>query len=79
MTRQRANRELLEHLILLVEKHPDQRFGQLLQNAGFLDALDFGAYVPGWGGPAWKNEFYLEPQELLKRVQETLKQRSNNG
>lgn len=64
MTRQETNRELVEHLILLIEEHPDQRFSQILQNYGFIST---GPYVPG-ESPPWINEFYGEPHKILERV-----------
>lgn len=62
MDRQEMNRALVRHLAALVEAYPDQRFGQLLQNHGFIHRYDDGP---------WQNEFYLEPDDLLKRVRAT--------
>lgn len=61
MTRQEANRELVDILSELVEKHPDMRFGQLLEYASIVRTRHLG---PG----DWQNEFYMEPQKLLERV-----------
>lgn len=37
MTRQEANKKILEKLSELVEKYPDQRFGQLLVNTNIVE------------------------------------------
>ena len=34
--RQEANRELIENLAVYVEKYPDLRFGQILEDFGFV-------------------------------------------
>jgi hypothetical protein len=64
--RRDATIELVQILAWLVAEHPEQRFGQLLQNYGFVSFYDESDPY------AWNNEFYLEPVELLKRVQEKL-------
>jgi len=67
--RQQATLELLRLLQELVHDNPTMRFGQILQNYGFVKAER----------PAnpeqrisWQNEFYVEPVALLKRVKEKL-------
>lgn len=65
MTRQQANAELADILTYIIELNPDMRFGQILQNYGFIIRDDDGS---------WSNGFYLEPQILLKRVRESLEQ-----
>jgi len=37
MTRQEANRKILEKIALIVEREPDWRFHQILQNIGVED------------------------------------------
>jgi len=37
MTRQEANRKILEKIALIVEQEPDWRFHQILQNIGVED------------------------------------------
>ena len=70
--RQDANRELVRLLSEWVEKYPDMRFGQILRNAGFVyeDALsDYDHYDGEYHSLfVWRDEFTLEPTELLKRV-----------
>ena len=58
MNREQNNQHLIEILQYLVIKYPDQRFGQILRNYGFIQQE----------GHEWKNEFYLESDELYKRV-----------
>lgn len=62
MTRQAANYEILNILYAIVEKHPDWRFHQILQNLDVnirdvktLRCLD---------------QFYEESEETLKRVKQ---------
>lgn len=70
-----ANMELLTILMGLVSNHPEQRFSQILRNYGFVretrpvnpESLESQHVVD------WCNEFYAEPQEVLKRVKERLK------
>jgi len=69
MTRLESNRDILNLLEYLIEKYPDQRFSQILQN--------FGLIKPN--RPAnpenridWQNEFYMEPDELLKRIKQRI-------
>lgn len=68
--RREATIELLRILGRLVAKHPELRFSQILQTYGFVKP----------NRPAnpeqridWQNEFYMEPVELLKRVQERVR------
>lgn len=64
MDRQTANLKLVEVLTKLIEKNPDQRFGQLLRNYGFILETDVLSHV------LWVNEFNLEPDVLLTRVKD---------
>lgn len=63
MTRQEANKEILTTLTNAMHLYPDARFGQILQ---FLNITiskinnDFNTY--------WVDEYYLESEELLKRM-----------
>jgi len=63
-SRQKANRELVKILHAYVEAQPDVRFSQLLRNLDMVEE-DRGkdGLVLGW-----KNEFYREPEDILKRV-----------
>lgn len=68
--RKEATLTLLHLLSKIIMEHPEQRFSQILQNYGFVKP----------NRPAnpdqridWQNEFYTEPQEIIKRVQERLK------
>lgn len=71
--RQEANHELIEILTAQVKARPSERFGQILRNCGFIkENMKFhetGNFYPD----GWSNEFNTEPQEILKRVKETLK------
>lgn len=67
MDRQSANARLVTILADAVIRYPDQRFGQLLRNLGFVLET---AHLPN--AKMWSNEFYMEPQELLKRVEKEL-------
>lgn len=73
MTREQANNELIHELIQLVNKHPDLRFGQILQNFNFVETKEVNETVDSGRKSFslyWKDEFYLESTDLLKRVVE---------
>jgi hypothetical protein len=61
MTRLEANRLIILILEQYIEEYPDTRFSQALLNLGV---------VVDWGGDerAWEDDFYLESEELLKRI-----------
>ena len=61
MSRRSVNRLIVAELREIVEAHPDLRFGQILNVFGFVDSLPEGR---------WRDEFYLESSELLKRIRE---------
>lgn len=69
MTRLEANVELSTILNDLMLKNPDLRFSQILYAYGFVKPNR----PTKDAGEAWQNEFYLEPEEVLKRVKERLK------
>ncbi len=60
------NFELLDMLAGLMIKNPMLRFGQILQ------AYEFVLTEAGPDETHWKNEFYLEPDKLLERVEKKL-------
>ena len=60
MTRKKANIRILIKLMEEVMRHPDWRFGQLLYNVEAVSqSTDVGA---------WKDEHFLESEDLLKRI-----------
>lgn len=63
MTRQEANKEILKLLSKAVEEQSDVRFGQLLRNMEVIREIRIDG-VPEY----WANEFYAEPQYILKRM-----------
>jgi hypothetical protein len=70
MNRQEANiklKDLLEYLIL---KYPDLRFSQILDIAGFVKPQ---RPTKDRGRISWQNEFNMEPEELLERVERRIK------
>lgn len=67
--RQEANRELVNILRAQIEARPTERLGQILRNCGFIQAEP----VYNLGGSIWKNHFMEEPQAMLARVKETLR------
>ncbi len=71
MLRQEANRKLIEILKAEVESQPTIRFGQLLRNIGVI----IDTIPEGYNTPIWQNHFYEEPDDMLARVKNTLKQR----
>lgn len=61
-----ANFELLGILSQHLVENPQIRFGQALRNLGFVkESIGMG------GDSIWRDEFSVEPTELLKRVKET--------
>jgi hypothetical protein len=62
MTRQAANYEILNKLYAIVEKHPDWRFHQILQNLdiNLRDVATLRCF----------DQFYEESEETLKRVKQ---------
>lgn len=60
-SRARANLALVQNLHDLIEKNPHLRFGQVLSAYGFVSSDSSGR---------WQDEFFLEPEETLKRVEE---------
>ena len=68
--RKEANLKLLEHLKYLMDNNPSMRFGQILQNFGFIKAE---RPAKPEQRISWQNEFYVEPQEVLERVERHVK------
>ena len=66
--RQMANKELANILLKLIETNPTQRFSQILVNHGFVKPNR----PTKDKGDNWQNEFYEEPQKILKRVKERI-------
>ena len=71
-TRQEQNRQIVQLMQTLVESYPDLRFGQILQNFGFVDVLELHKHVMEFSGNVWTDEFYKEPEVILKRVKEAI-------
>ncbi|RLC02001.1 MAG: hypothetical protein DRI57_30500 [Deltaproteobacteria bacterium] len=64
-TKQRIedNKKLLSALTHYMEKNSGYRFSQALFNFGFVTGL-----IEDGKCTAWKNEFSIEPGEILKRL-----------
>lgn len=76
--RQQANRDIISHLSILVESHPELRFGQIL---AMLDIIQYktvnkigvlGSHVTEPVDP-----FHEEPVITLQRVENKVKQIRN--
>lgn len=65
MNRQNANRKILAILQGMIEAHPDQRFVQLLAN---LDVIEADRDSTGFQVVGYKDFYYMESDETLKRV-----------
>lgn len=63
--RQEANRQILAVLANYIESYPDIRFSQALSNLGIVK--QGGDYSVG---SYWRDEYYVEPYEILKRLGE---------
>jgi hypothetical protein len=57
------NKRLLSALSHYIEKNPAYRFSQLLFNFGFVTGL-----LENEECEVWKNEFSIEPGDILKRL-----------
>ena len=78
-TRYENNKKLVKILESLVESFPGQRMGQILRNFGFVmdDIKVYDENGNPTGSNHWRNEFMVEPDELLKRVTKTIEEFSN--
>ena len=68
--RHSSNLALVEILAAAIEKHPDMRFSQILLGFGFVLNQPMGSSQ----NMVWKDEYYLESSELLKRVKQLAEQ-----
>ena len=59
MTRQEANRKIIEFLSQMVERYPDWRFGQILMNSNALQQIDLGKV---------RDPFYDESTDTLNNI-----------
>lgn len=66
MNRLNANRQIVGLLAALVETYPDMRFTQILANA---DVLKYDPHSSGI--KVIRDEYYLEPAELLERIKKS--------
>lgn len=64
MTRQEANRKILELLAAEVEKHPDLRFNQIIVNKN-ITKTESGSYYQQTHNTV---DYYEEPMVTLERV-----------
>lgn len=76
--RKKSNQELLRIFSEYLEMYPDIRFSQALRN--LIKEIDINAAnseAPKYEFPnfIWQNEFNLESEDLLKRVQEEIGER----
>jgi len=74
LVRQAYNEMLLEHLRQIIAKNPSQRFGQILRNYGFVrHERPVKQETADEQQMHWKDEFYLESEALLERVERSVK------
>ena len=64
MTRQEANNEILQRLALEIVRYPDLRFSQILVNLNIVEKATYSNINVN----LWEDEFYTEPQDILKRM-----------
>lgn len=78
MTRQEANLQLVTILQEIIQNNPDLRFSQILYNFHFVHKLrPVNPQTLEEYSYQWQNEFYLESERLLKRVQEKVDDTKN--
>lgn len=68
-SRQAVNQELVDVLQYLVETYPDLRFSQIMNIWGFVKEE---RPARSELSISWQNEFYTEPNVILKRVKQRL-------
>lgn len=72
--RQQANRDIISHLSILVESHPELRFGQIL---AMLDIIQYKTVIKIGGLGSHVTEtvdpFHEEPVITLQRVENKVK------
>lgn len=67
--RQQYNRVLVQVLSDYIEKYPDIRFSQALDNIGLVQGRLLKQFpAQGQDLMIWDNEYNLEPDKLLERV-----------
>jgi len=72
--RLKANKELADILLKLVNENPTQRFSQILKNFGFVrHTRPASQNSCDEYNIDWKDEFYEEPQKILERVKARVK------
>lgn len=64
--RYEANLKLLFKLSELIQKYPELRFSQILNVHGFTRTIRPTALEVGTD---WRNDFYLESEDLLERIE----------
>ena len=76
--RQQANRDIISHLSIIVESHPELRFGQIL---AMLDIIQYKTInkISGLGSHVTEpvDPFHEEPVITLQRVENKVKQIRN--
>ena len=76
--RQQANRDIISHLSIIVESHPELRFGQIL---AMLDIIQYKTVIKIGGLGSHVTEtvdpFHEEPVITLQRVENKVKQIRN--
>lgn len=70
MNRKASNLEIMDRLSEYFSKYPDMRFGQALLNLGIVEIFE----CPNTDKLYWKNAFYEESKEILKRIEEIKKE-----
>lgn len=60
---QESNYKILDILEKYIEDYPDLRFTQIMVNSELVEPISFTE--------GWKDEYYLENEKLLSRLEET--------
>lgn len=71
-TRLEYNLAILRHLEEYVKACPDQRFGQILRNAGTIVETTVQPTVDGFHVITWRDGFNEESNETLERMKNAL-------
>ena len=74
MTRKETNLEILRLMYEYAEANPDMRFGQILSGSAVIMSGEIFDPENRQLGNFWWDEYYLESDDLLKRVAMALRE-----
>lgn len=82
MTNEEANQRLVDILNRLVQNNPELRFGQILQQYGFIENKEVCVKSDNsreYMEQIWVDEFYTSPKTVLERVTVEIRRQASNS